>query len=63
MVKSNHCPCRGIGFGSQHPHGVPQTSVSPVAANLTPSSDFCRHEAWYTHTHTGKPLIHVAEDK
>lgn len=32
VVKSNCClSCRGLGFGSQNPHGGPQSSVTSVS--------------------------------
>ena len=49
----------GLGFGSQHPHGGSQPSLSPVPGNPILSSDLLGYQAYvqYTYIHTGKTLI------
>jgi hypothetical protein len=34
---------RGLAFGSQHPHGSSQPSMTPVLAAPRPPSELCRH--------------------
>ena len=51
-VKNTDCFSRGPGFNSQHPHGNPQLSVTPVPAYLTTLSglhEYCIH---VVHRHT-----------
>lgn len=51
-AKSIGCTSRGLGFGSQHPHGGAQPSVISVTEDPMPSSDQAR--TLYTDIHACK---------
>lgn len=51
VVKSTFCSCRRPDFGSQHPGGGYQTSITTVSGDLVPSSDFQRYCIYVVHTH------------
>lgn len=52
-------------FGSWHPHGGSQSSITPVSRDLTLSSKLYRPRAQTscTYIHAGKGLIHIKWDK
>jgi hypothetical protein len=43
VVKRTDCSCRGPRLGSQHPHGSPQLSLTPVPGDMMPSTGLCGH--------------------
>lgn len=58
-VRSTCCSYRGPGFRSQYPHSGFQSSLTPIAGNLTPEF----HQYWAfikcTFSHLRKTLIHL----
>ena len=65
MIRSTSCSCRGPGFSSQHPCGDSQSSIAPVAGELTPSFDILQaaglHRCIYTPS--GKTLMPINTSK
>lgn len=59
VVMIARCSCRRPRFGSQHPYGGSQPSLSPVPTDLMPSSGLHGHQAhtWCTHMHASKTHI------
>ena len=49
-VKSTGCFYRGYRCGSEHPHGGPQPSVTPVPGDVMPSFDLYRHHVVHRYT-------------
>lgn len=50
--------CRGLGFGSQHPHSGLQPPVTPVSRDLIRSSDLCQEpDAQVVHKHTCRQTL------
>lgn len=47
-LRANAAPAEGHGFGSQHPCGGSQLSVTPVAGDPTPSSDLSKASGMLT---------------
>lgn len=50
-VNNTCCSCRGLGFGSQNPHGSSYPSLIPAPGERTPSHT--------VHIHRDKTLIHI----
>lgn len=60
VVESTGCSCRGLRFGSQHPHGGPQSSVTSVSRDsnifFRPPQALHRY-ACRQNTHTHKTIM------
>lgn len=56
---STNCSCRGLRFGSQHPHGGSQTSLTLVPKDPATSSDLLGHQAcvWCSETHNADKTL------
>lgn len=62
-VRSSSCFSGGSPFGSQHPHGDSQPSVTAGPGDPRPSSDLASHEAYLWCSHTCRHNTHINEMK